>query len=202
MKKFLFVLAASLIMSSVAMAAPVTNIEKGEVNAGYLYWNPKTEIISINLGSNNANGFFVETAISDTVILGLETIKGDFSTVVGGIRVSGDTRFTDLTFQFKVKDNIRLIAGNRYYDTNGSAAGIGSASGSTNKLLYGISGSTSLGEKTTGYASVLANSVGTDWQIGVNQALNDKLTLNINYRCYDEDNLTMKGIGAGLAYKF
>jgi len=65
MKKCFLVLAASIAMSGVAAAAPVTNLEKGETNAGYLYWNPKVEIASADLGSHNANGFFVETALTD-----------------------------------------------------------------------------------------------------------------------------------------
>lgn len=204
MKKCLLVLAASLAISGAAAAAPVTNLEKGETTAGYLYWNPKVEIASYDFGSHNANGFFVETALTDKVILGIETIKGDASAVIGGVSGSADTRFTDVTIQYKVANNIRLIAGNRNYDTNGSDAG-GSVSISENKLLYGISGSTVLGEKTTAYASVLQNSIGTDWQIGVNQNVSDNLTLNINYRYYDEDSILdtkLKGIGAGIIYKF
>jgi opacity protein-like surface antigen len=205
MKKCFLVLAASIAMSGVAAAAPVTNLEKGETNAGYLYWNPKVEIASADLGSHNANGFFVETALTDKVIVGIETIKGDASAVISGSFAKADTRFTDVTIQYKVADNIRLIAGNRNYDTNGSIAGQGSASLSENKLVYGISGSTALGEKTTAYASVLQNSIGTDWQIGVNQNISNTLTFNINYRYYDEDSIfdtKLKGLGAGLIYKF
>ncbi|WP_312560804.1 hypothetical protein [Anaerospora sp.] len=171
MKKCFLVLAASIAMSGVAAAAPVTNLEKGETNAGYLYWNPKVEIASADLGSHNANGFFVETALTDKVIVGIETIKGDASAVISGSFAKADTRFTDVTIQYKIADNVRLIACNRNYDTNGSASGWGSASLSENKLVYGISGSTALGEKTTAYASVLQNSIGTDWQIGVNQSV-------------------------------
>ncbi len=204
MKKCLLVLAASLAMSGIAAAAPVTDLAKGETTAGYLYWNPKVEIASYDLGSHNANGFFVETALTDKVILGIETIKGDASAVVYGVPGSADTRFTDVTIQYKVADNVRLIAGNRNYDTNGSNA-YASGSISENKLLYGISGSTALGEKTTAYASVLQNSIGTDWQIGVNQTVSDNVTLNINYRYYDEDSILdtkLKGVGAGIIYKF
>ncbi|TCL38693.1 outer membrane protein with beta-barrel domain [Anaerospora hongkongensis] len=204
MKKCLLVLAASIAMSGIAAAAPVTNLEKGETTAGYLYWNPKVEIRSYDFGSHNANGFFVETALTDKVIVGIETIKGDASAVISGVYGSADTRFTDVTIQYKVANNIRLIAGNRNYDTNGSTAGA-SASLSENKLLYGISGSTVLGEKTTAYASVLQNSIGTDWQIGVNQNVSENLTLNVNYRYYDEDSFLdtkLKGVGAGIIYKF
>jgi len=201
-KKFLLVLAASFAMSSVAIAAPVTNIEKGDINAGYLYWNPKVEFNSIDLGSSNANGFFVESALSDKVIVGIETIKGSRSATDGGTTASLDARFTDVTLQYKVSDKLRLIAGNRNYDTSAYVSGLGSDSDSTNKFIIGISASTALGDKTTGYASVLNNTVGTDWQVGVNQSLTDTVDFNVNYRYYDGDSATLKGIGAGLVCKF
>lgn len=40
MKKILLTLAALTIMTSVTMAAPVTNLQKGQSVAGYTYWNP------------------------------------------------------------------------------------------------------------------------------------------------------------------
>lgn len=202
MKKYLLVLAASLAMTSIAMAAPVTNIEKGETTAGYLYWNPKVEDNSLDLGSSNANGFFVESALSDKVIVGVETIKGSKSTTTGGVTAGLDARFTDVTLQYKLSDQLRLIAGNRNYDTSAYVTGLGSTSESVNKFITGLSASTVLGDKTTGYASVLTNSEGTDWQVGVNQSLTDTVAFNVNYRYYDGDSTTLKGIGAGLACKF
>ena len=198
MKKCLMVIAASLALSGVAMAAPVTNIEKGETNAGYIYWNPQVEYNSLDLGSTNANGFFVETALSDKVIAGVETIKGKIS----GGTASMDARFTDVTLQYKLSDQIRLIAGNRNYDTGASVSGLGSDNQSINKFITGLSASTVLGEKMTGYASVLTNSIGTDWQVGVNRNLTDTVDFNVNYRYYDGDTATLKGIGAGLVCKF
>lgn len=203
MKKCLMVIAASLALSGVAMAAPVTNIEKGETNAGYIYWNPQVEYNkSLDLGSANANGFFVETALSDKVIVGVETIKGKKSATDGGITASMDARFTDVTLQYKLSDQIRLIAGNRNYDTGASVSGLGSDNQSMNKFITGLSASTVLGEKMTGYASVLTNSIGTDWQVGVNRNLTDTVDFNVNYRYYDGDTATLKGIGAGLVCKF
>lgn len=201
MRKCLTVLCASLLLSSVAMAAPVTNLEKGQVNAGYLYWNPKADFASLDLGKAGATGAFVETALSDKVILGIETISGDASKTIGGIKVKIDVEFTDITMQYKVAENVRLIAGTRNYDDTAIVAGT-SRNSSSSKFTYGVSASTDLKAATVGYASVLHNSYGTDWQFGVNQKLDDKLILNVNYRNYDEDNSSLKGIGAGLIYKF
>ena len=198
MKKVLFVLAASFIMSSVAMAAPVTKIEQGEVNAGYLYWHPKVEVGSVDLGNSSVNGFFIETGLTDKLVLGIETSKGD-KTKYGA---TFESRFTDVTVQYKTTENVRIIAGNRNYDTDVYVPGYYSGSESTNKFIYGLSASAPIGEKTAAYASVLNDSYGTDWQLGVNQSLSDKFTINVNYRYYDGDGVTLKGLGAGLVYMF
>lgn len=206
MKKFLVTLIACLAISSVAMAAPMTNLNKGDTTAGYLYWNPKITVDvdgrSYDAEKANANGVYVETAINDNWIVGIETIKGSKDKTISGVNCSVDSRFTDVTVQYKIDNNFRLIAGNRNYDTSLSATGIGSADESTNKFTYGIGVSTAMGDKTTAYTTLLHNDIATDWQIGVNQDLSKNVFLNVNYRCYDEDNITLKGVGAGLSYKF
>jgi hypothetical protein len=185
----------------------MTDLQKGESAAGYLYWNPKIEIGSYDIGSydigsSNANGFYTETALTDKVIVGIETMKGDRTINVLGTKVSADTRFTDFTVQYKVDNNVRIIAGNRNYDTNASATGYGSISASTNKFIYGIGASTPIGDKTTGYVTYLHDSYADDWQIGANQTLSKNVLLNVNYRYHDEDYVTLKGVGAGIIYKF
>lgn len=198
MRRILLILIVVLTMSSVALAAPMTNLEKGEGAAGYLYWNPKAEISGYGLGKSNANGFYLEKAVSDKIIVGLETIKGSKS--AGAYTI--DARFTDLTVQYKVDKNVRLIAGNRNYDTSASIQGFGSFDDSTNKAIIGFGASTSLGDKATAYTTLIHSSEGTDWQIGASQELDKNVSLNINYRYYDGDDLSLKGIGAGLLYKF
>lgn len=197
-KKILATVAACMAMSSIAMAAPVTDLQKGQSTAGYLYWNPKVEIGSYDAGKSNANGAYAETALSDKFIVGIETIKGSRNEGIVHI----DTRFTDFTVQYKVDKNFRLIAGNRNYDSNVSVTGVGSASNSENKFIYGIGASTPLGDKTSAYATYLHDSYCDEWQIGVNQDLSKNVFLNVNYRYHDEDNASLKGIGAGISYKF
>lgn len=202
MKKFLVTLVACLAISSIAMAAPMTNLNKGESTAGYLYWNPKIDVDSYNVGRATANGAYVETALDDKWILGIETIKGSKDKNIAGVNVSADSRFTDVTVQYKLDKNVRLIAGNRNYDTSISAAGLGSVDESENKFIYGIGASTPLGDKTSAYATYLHDSYCNEWQIGVNHDLAKNVFLNVNYRYHDEDNVTLKGIGAGLSYRF
>lgn len=206
MKKLLLTFIVCLAMSSIAIAAPMTDLNKGETAAGYLYWNPKIDVDvngnSYDAGKATANGFYVENALSDKFILGIETIKGDKSRTVFGKHVKADSRFTDVTIQYKLDNNVRLIAGNRNYDTDLSASGSAPYSNSANKFIYGVGASTALGEKTSAYATYTHDSYADEWQLGVNQDLSKNAVLNINYRYHDEDYVTLKGIGAGLIYKF
>lgn len=209
MKKTLLALALSLAVSSVGMAAPLTDLHKGDSAVGYLYWNPSINVNayghSFDAGNTTANGAYIETALSDKVIVGVETIKGNKDATISGAKVHGDTRFTDFTVQYKLDNNFRLIAGNRNYDTtiSGSYGGYStSASESTNKFIYGVGALAPIGENTSAYATYLHDDYANDWQIGVNQDLSKNVVLNVNYRYHDEDNVTLKGIGAGIVYKF
>lgn len=201
MRKVLVTMAALSIVSSVAMAAPITDLQKGESVAGYSYWNTKIKADSYDFGKTGSNGFYVETGISDKFIVGVETMKGDKSANLYGIHISADTRFTDVSLKYKIDKNVQLIAGNRNYDTNLSGGGY-SESASTNKFFYGVGASTGIGENTSAYASIIHNNIADDWQIGVNHNLSKNTVLNVNYRYYDEDYVTLKGFGAGIAYKF
>jgi opacity protein-like surface antigen len=205
MKKILLTLILFLIMSSVGMAAPLTDLQKGDSSAGYLYWNPSIDIKAggtYDIGNATANGIYVETAVGDKVIVGIETMKGSRDTTINGARVHLDTRFTDFTAQYKINDNFRLIAGDRNYDTTIGVSGIGSASESSNKFIYGVGALAPIGDKTSAYATYLHDDYADEWQIGVNHDFSKQLALNVNYRYHDEDSVTLKGIGVGIIYKF
>jgi opacity protein-like surface antigen len=201
MKKVLLSMAALSIISSTAMAAPITDLQKDESIAGYSYWNTKIEADGYDFGKTGSNGFYVETGINDKFIVGIETMKGSKSGNVYGVGVSADTRFTDISLKYKIDKNVQIIAGNRNYDSNFSGGGY-SLSSSTNKFFYGVGVNTEIGESTSAYASILHSNIADDWQVGVNHTLNKNVILNVNYRYYDDDYFTLKGLGAGVAYKF
>lgn len=202
MKKFIFALITCLAISSIAMAAPVTDLQKGESEVGYMYWNPSIDISSYDAGSTSANGAYVKTALDDKWTVGIETIQGDKTRTISGVRAHGDVRLTDVTAQYKLDKNIRLIAGMRNYDGKVSVTGLGSDSTSENKFIYGVGFNAPIGDKTSAYATYTHDSYANEWQIGVNQDLSKNVFLNVNYRYHDEDGLTLKGMGAGVSYKF
>lgn len=178
-KRVLAGVACAMFISSVGFAAPVLNLEKSESLAGYTWSH-----LDNGYSTENFNGLFLQSAVGDQFILGIDYLKGS------GI----DFRETDIYGQYKFDKNARLILGNRQYKVGGY---------DENKLLYGVAANTQLAENTIGYASLLRDSLETDWKVGVTYefALNTSLDLNYRYRDFDDWG-SIKGFGLGLNYKF
>lgn len=175
-KKMLALIAGLTLASNVGFAAPLNNLATGETAIGYNYH-------SMSNSADN-NSYYLENAISDKFTLGIErnNYSGDFGS---------KWNTTDIYAQYKLDPNIRLIVGNRDYDYAGS------------KVYFGVGVNTNLAPKLDGYASVISSSYTTEWQAGVNYALNDNLSLNVNYKNNKDDHYpTYDGIGVGLNYKF
>jgi len=189
MKRALLIMATLALMTSVAMAAPVTDLQKGQSIAGYSYWNPDITLGSHDLGNTDANGFYAETGLNENVTIGVETTSGN----IYGL----DTRFTDVTLKNKMGKNFQFIVGNRSYDIS-----YGSYSYTSSEFIYGLGGFTNLNDKATAYASILHSDIADDFQVGVNYQVSKEVSLNLNYRDYSEDDFSLKGIGFGASYNF
>lgn len=177
-KKVLTILAGSMLAASVSFAAPITDLQQGETNIGYNYYN--LDAAGVELDNDS---FYIENAISDKFILGVE--RNVFS-VPGA-----DAKMTNIYGQYKVDKNVRLIVGNR------------DESDGPSKMFYGIGASTNLGPRVDGYASVNTNSIATEWQTGITYALNNQASLHLGYKSYKQDGApTADGIGFGVNYKF
>lgn len=173
-KKILTLLAGTMLVSSVSFAAPITDLQKSETAIGYNHYN----LDAVDNGS-----FYLENAVSDKFIVGLE--RNSFS------RNNVDAHATDIYAQYKLNSNLRLIAGNRDY------------SESSNKMFYGVGVNANLAPNLDGYASVTTSSIATEWQTGVAYNLNKQTALHLGYKSYKEDgSATADGIGFGASYKF
>lgn len=178
-KRVLAGVACAMFICSVGLAAPVINLEKGESLVGYT-WSR----LDFEGDKENFNGLFLQSAVGDKFILGIDYLKGS------GI----DFKETDIYGQYKFDQNARLILGNRQYKIGGY---------DENKLLYGIAANTQLAENTLGYASLLRDSLETDWKVGVAYEFAANTSLDLNYRYRDiDDGDSIKGFGLGLNYKF
>lgn len=176
-KKIMTALTGAMLVASVGLAAPITDLDKGQTAIGYNHYN-------LDDGDNIDNdSFYLENAVSDKFILGLE--RNSYS--IPGY----DTKSTDVYAHYKLDRNVHLIVGNRDY------------SDGPNKMFYGIGANTSLAPKLDGYASVTTNSMETDWQAGVAYNLSNQTALHLGYKSYKQDGFsTIDGLGFGASYKF
>lgn len=211
MKKSLLVFAISLAMSSVVMAAPITNLQDGQSAIGVNYWNP---VISVN----NSHPYqfsevYAETALSESIIVGIDYATANLSNTsidYGYYNASNDLDVLDINLKYKVNKNIQLIAGNRNSSDSVTVSdnwgnSVSEDNASTNQFFYGAGATVDIGtgrNPSNIYASVLKSDIFTDKQVGINLNLTRKTDLNINYRQYNQDNYTLKGVGVGINYKF
>lgn len=176
-KKILTLLTGTMLVASVGMAAPLTDLQQGESTIGYNHYN---------LDANqtiDTDGFYLENGISNKVIVGIERN----SYAVPGY----DFKTTDVYAHYKLDPNVRLIVGSRDY-SNGPS-----------KIFYGLGANTNLASKLDGYASVTTSSIVTEWQTGLTYKLNNQTSLQLGYKSYKEDGAaTADGLGFGANYKF
>lgn len=177
-KKVLTIVTGTMLAASMGFAAPVTDLQKNETTIGYNHYNLDVSGLDINNDS-----FYLEHALSDKVILGME--RNTYSAP------GPDFDTTDIYAQYHIYPRLRLIVGNRNY------------SDGPNKMFYGVGATTALAPRIDGYASVTASSIATDWQVGATYKLNPQAALHLGYKSYKEDGLARAdGLGFGVNYSF
>lgn len=193
LKKIVVSVCAVMMTASVAMAAPVTDLEPGKVNIGYNYSNFNAKNDGDDLGNYAAHGVFVQGGLSEKFNYGIE-----YNSMTGGRKQVGarlyqvnDQKNTDVTVQYKVDKGVRLIGGFRHYEA-----------GSTARALYGIAGKTSLGKNVDGYAVFQKTDVENEWQVGVTTKLSANVSFDLNYKSHDLDGASVKGLGFGVSTTF
>ncbi|MBP2654880.1 MAG: hypothetical protein H6Q73_2449 [Firmicutes bacterium] len=177
-KTILALVAGSMMVSSVGFAAPITNMWTGEAAVGYNYY-------SLSHSTDNSS-VYLQGDVSDKFTLGIE--RNNNSTCD-----YDDWNTTDIYAHYKLNPNFRIIVGDRDYD-------YGNVS---NKVFYGVGYTTKLAPRMDGYASIIGNSYTTEWQAGVNYALDRNVSLNVGYKSTKDDGYaTYDGLGVGVNYKF
>lgn len=177
MKKQLLLLTISSILavSTTALAAPLTNVEKDQTSIGYNHYNLAHDL--------KDDSFNIEHGLSDKFNIGAE--RNGFS------QYGGDSHSTDIYVQYKLDPNVRLTVGNRDYSNSDS-----------NKMFYGIGANVNLSSKVDGYAAVNTNSNETQWEAGINYNMDSKTALHLGYKSINVDGgSTFDGIGFGINTK-
>ncbi len=131
----------------------------------------------------------------------------------GTYRENGSLKTQEFNVLYKLDKNVSAYVGMVNLKGNIDDEGMGLSSSSKKKVQFGLMGSAKLGEKTTAYAQVGVASSFTNWKIGVSQEIAPNVEFNIDYRRTQAkkmnfDNglgdvdMTAKGIGVGVSYKF
>lgn len=202
-KKVLMVLAGAMLVSGVVCAAPVVEVEKGEVHAGYTFTKADFTLDGVDLGKDNVHNFYAEYGLSDKFLIGIEYGSGNAAKLVGPSVRKWEEKETDAYIQYKFNSNFRLLAGARHYDTGVYTNGVKENIPTSTKLLYGLSARTDFSPKVSGYATFLKTSAETEWRVGTTYSFNKSTYLDLNYKYKDFDhNTDMKGIGLGIGFKF
>lgn len=197
-----------MLISSVAFASPSAPLQQGETSIGFDVTNLQPSIsmfgLKQDLGSTNANSYYLQHGLTDKVTLGVESTKlDDFSSNNGG--VFANVKATDIYAQYNIDDHFGLIAGNRNYNTTVGYSGT-STSISNDKFLWGVTGSTNLSDKLTGHAFYKKTAAESEWQVGIADQLSNNISVDLNYKNHDYNfgsaDLNLSGVGLGVNYKF
>ncbi|MDU2063941.1 MAG: hypothetical protein E6713_03790 [Sporomusaceae bacterium] len=181
MKKTIMAIVTGTLLTAVPVfAAPLSDVQEGQTVLGYNHYN-----LDQNGNSVKDDSFYLEAGVAPKVIVGVERNGYAFPN-------NYDAKTTDVYAQYKVNDNVRLIAGNRDFSNGGG-----------DKFFYGVGLSANLAQNVDGYVSATTNSRYTEWQTGVNYNMDNQTTLNVGYKSYKEDGSSrLDGVGFGISHKF
>ena len=229
-KKILLTLAAAMTVTSVSFASPLTNYEKGslavDLNTSI---SPKVEISGSDFGDDAKSrlGAGITYGIGDK--LALQYKYSDNKTETYSYEETGpgyyyrstiDAQLTGHEFNllYQIDPNVSAFVGLtkakakvNLMVTDGTFYDSGSDSQSKNGYQVGLIGQTKLSDNVTGWASVRAGDKVTGYEIGVGYDVNKDTELNVFYRntkykdfnVLGEDfDVTTKGLGAGVTFKF
>lgn len=175
-KKILTIMVGTMLAANIGSAAPITDLGDGQTNVGYNHYN-----LDHSGAHVKADSFYIEHGFSDKIIAGVER---------NGYSYPGsDSHTTDLSVQYKLDPNIRLIVGDRSYSND------------TDKVFFGIGANVNLAPKLDGYASVITNNLETQWQVGTTYKMDTQASLHVGYTSSNFDHSTRDGLGFGINYK-
>jgi hypothetical protein len=218
--------AAMVVSTSVGFASPLNDYEAGKTSIDVMYrqsditakgdgftdsYNKKGNVefgITTGLGSNFAvqyNGFNTKSKVTA------------FPDGAGGTYNDQATlKVQEFNVLYKLDKNVSAFVGMAKVKGEVNSDGFVMSSTGKNKVQIGLIGTTKLADKTTAYAQVGVASDYMSYKIGVSQEIAPNLELNLDYSrtnakklSFDDGaggrtdvDVTTKGIGLGVTYKF
>lgn len=215
--------AATMLATSIGFAAPLGDYSAGKTSVD-LTWR-QSSIDATSQGATDALGkkgsmdFGITTGLGNNFAFqytnsnnkSKDTNLPDGSG--GTYRENGSLKTQEFNVLYKIDKNVSAYVGMVNLKGTINDESSGTASGSKNKMQFGLMGNTKLADKTTAYAQVGFASSYNNWKIGISQEIAPNLELNVDYRrtqakkmSFDNGlgdvDMTSKGLGFGISYKF
>lgn len=217
----LAMVAATMLTTSVGFAAPLNDYSTGKTSIDLTFRqsdvNAKGPDFSDSLDKKGNLDFGITTGLGNNFALQYNGYNAKSKVTAlpdgdgGTYNEQGTLKLQELNVLYKLDKNVSAFAGLVKVKGEVSADGDSISSNSKNKVQFGLIGSTKLADKTTAYAQVGFASDYTNWKVGVSQEIAPNLEFNVDYRRINAKKLnfadtdidvTTKGIGVGVTYKF
>ena len=219
----LAMVATMMMVSSVGFASPQTDYSAGKTSIDVMYRN--SDLATKNSETNDSFDKKANLDFGITAGLGNKfavqyngyNAKSKATSFPNDDGSASQATATLKTQQFNVlyqlDKNLSVFTGFVSAKGQVNADGDTYTSESKNKVQFGLIGSTKLADKTTAYAKVGFASDFTDMTVGLSQEISPNLEFNVDYRKVqakkltfdggaDATDVTAKGIGFGVTYKF
>jgi len=219
-KKILMIVAVVTMMPSVVSASPLVDYSHGKV-AVDLTWRNSDVAMSHSFIPNLDKRYNMDWGFTAGLGNNLAIQYRQFNPRSKDYSVSGASINLQLETQevnvlYKFDKNVIAYAG--IMETKGvinqNISGgnhVGISTNKASKWQVGLIGTAKLAEKTTAYASIGTGKDLTTWEIGIGQEIGPNLEFNVDYRLVkakkfeivnETIDLTAKGLGCGVTYKF
>jgi len=227
MKKtvILAIAAATMLTTSIGFAAPLTDYSAGKTSIDLIWRNSDAELKTSDgtdsLAKKSNLDFGITTGLGNNFAIQYNdyNAKSKDTTLPDGYggtyQEHGSLKTQELNVLYKIDKNLSAYTGVVRVKGNVNSDGNGFSSNTKNKIQFGLVGSTKIADKTTAYAVVGVASDYTNWKIGVSQEIAPNLELTVDYRrlqakklTFDvagtllDGDVTVKGLGFGVGYKF
>jgi len=218
---------AAIVTASVGLASPLTDYSKGKT-AVDLTWrqasvDAKSQYFDDSLNKKGnmefafteglGNKFAMQYTYSDakskeTAFTNPLPESGTYT-----YNEDGGLRTQEFNILYKIDKHLSVYTGVVRVKGNINSDGYAFTSEAKNKMQFGLIGSTKLAAETTAYAQLGVASDYTKWKLGVAQEIAPNLELNVDYARVQAKkmnfngelgnvDITTKGIGIGVSYKF
>ncbi len=213
---------ATMLTTSIGFAAPLNDYSTGKTSID-LTWrqsdiNAKSSGSDDSLDKKGNLDFGITTGLGNNFAIqynyyNAKSKETNLPDGFGGTyKQDGSLKTQELNVLYKIDKNLSAYTGIARVKGNVNSDGNGFSSDAKNKLQFGLVGSTKIADKTTAYASIGVASDYTNWKVGVSQEIAPNLELNVDYRRLQakklnfngvgDADITAKGLGVGVSYKF